>query len=69
MLYLIGGILFLLFTLWEIRKGEADLLAWLGHFGLEVSRRENGIFFWLAIILQLAVSFGCIAWGIFSMSR
>jgi hypothetical protein len=69
MLALVFGVSFLLFTLWELRKGQADLLSWLGHLGLEVSRRENGCFFWLAIILQLVVSLGFVAWGVFMLRR
>ena len=67
MLVLAFGLSFLLFTLWEIRSGKADLFSWLGHFGLEVTRRENGCFFWLAIVLQLAVSLGFIGGGVFSV--
>ena len=69
MLYLIFGILFFLFTLWDLRNGKADLLSWLGHFGLDVTRDANGIFFWLAIVLQLLVALGAIAWGAFVVTH
>jgi hypothetical protein len=60
----LGGIVILLFTFWNIRTGETDLLAWMGHWGIEVTREENGIFFWIAIVLQMLVGFGLVAWGI-----
>jgi hypothetical protein len=60
----LGGIVILLFTLWNVRTGEADLLLWLGHWGIEITREENGIFFWLAIVLQALVGLGLVAVGI-----
>ena len=59
---LIGGSVLLIFVLWQIRRGKSDLLFWLDG-GLDVDRKENGIFYWIAIILQLAVSLGMIALG------
>ena len=60
----LAGIVILLFTLWNVRTGEADLLSWMGHWGIEVTRQENGPFFWLAITLQTLVGLGLVALGI-----
>jgi len=60
---LLAGIVVLLLTLWNLRTGEADLAAWLGHCGVDVTRRENGIFFWLAIVLQSLIAIGLIVAG------
>ncbi len=59
----LGGIVFLLYTFWNIRTGEADFFAWMGEPGIEVTREDNGIFFWIAIVLQMLVSLGMIVLG------
>jgi hypothetical protein len=61
----LGGIVVLLFTFWNIRMGEADFLFWMGHWGIEVTREDNGIFFWIAMVLQILVGLGLIAFGVF----
>lgn len=59
----LGGIVFLLYTFWNIRTGEADFFAWMGEAGIEVTREDNGIFFWIAIVLQMLVGLGLVAFG------
>jgi hypothetical protein len=59
---LIGGGVLLILVLWQIRRGKSDLLFWLDG-GVDVNRKENGIFYWIAIVLQLIVSLGMIALG------
>ena len=59
---LIGGGVLLILVLWQIRRGKSDLLFWLDG-GVDVNRKENGIFYWVAIVFQLIVSLGMIALG------
>ena len=49
MIYLFGGFGFLIFTLWQIRSEEADLLFWFGTVGIDLTRQENPILFWITI--------------------
>lgn len=63
--YLLSAVALVLWTLWDLHKGKADLFCWLGHVGLDVTREENGGWFWLAIVLQFLVALGLVAIGIF----
>lgn len=67
MLSLIGGLLFLGFTLWEIRRGEADLLWWLGGLGVDITRAGNPLLFWLTIGTQVLFSLMLVILGVFSI--
>ena len=66
---IIGGLLFLTFTLWQIRRGEAELLFWLGGLGIDITRAGNPLLFWITICGQLALSLGWIAWSLFKITR
>ena len=59
---LIGGAALLLFTLWQLRSGKSDLLFWTDA-SLDVTRRQNGCFYWAAIVLQLLVAMAMIGVG------
>jgi hypothetical protein len=67
--YLLGGIGLLGFSLWEIRRGEADLLFWLGNVGIDITRGGNPILFWTTIGGQVFISIANVAWGTFVLTR
>ena len=64
---LILGILFLGFTVWQVRRGEADLLFWLGSVGVDITRAGNPILFWATITGQVVLALGSMAWGAFKL--
>ena len=67
MWYLIGGLGFLAFTAWEMRKGDADLLFWVGEVGIDITGERNPILFWATMVGQIALSVGVIVWGVFTL--
>jgi hypothetical protein len=57
------GIVVLLLTIGDIRRGEADLLGGIGRYDISVNREESGLLFWGAVILQLLIAAGLLLVG------
>ena len=57
------GIVVLLLTIGDVRRGDANLLGLGRRHDVTVYRAESGLLFWVAVILQLLAAAGLLLLG------
>ena len=58
------GILFILVTIWDIRREEADMLFWMDCLWWNVNKTENPFLYRVAVVLQFSGALLMIAVGV-----
>lgn len=48
------GIFVILFTMWDIRREEADMLFWMDCLWWDVNKTEHPILYRVAVVLQFS---------------
>jgi len=63
-LLIVFGTVLIVFTIWDIRREEADMLFWMDSLWWNVNKTENPLLYRIAVVAQFTVALIMIAIGV-----
>lgn len=63
-LLIVLGIILIVFTIWDIRREESDVLFWMDSLWWNVNKTENPLLYRIAVVSQFSVALMMIAIGV-----